>query len=189
MQKLMTGSLLAAVAMFIFGAIYWTSPLSGVGIHEPADSVVAQAILAETFPETGVYWVPGMSLYSENPELFETLHISGPVAMVNIVYAPGPPMAPATFVLGFLHNLVACFLIGLLLSKAAPALGTYGARVGFVVLAGLTTAFFVEMASVVWWRMPLPNQLISALYDIVAWLIAGLVLARHIGPAPLSGEG
>jgi hypothetical protein len=180
MQKLVTGSFLAAVAMFIFGAIYWTSPMSGLGIHDVADDLVAQAILAETFPETGVYWVPGMSLYAENPEQFETLHITGPVAMVNIVHSPGAPMAPATFVYGFLHNLVACLLIGLLLSKAAPALATYGARVGFVLLAGVTTAFFVEIASVIWWRMPLLNQLVSALYDVLAWLLAGLILARFV---------
>ena len=57
---------------------------------------------------------------------------------------------------------------------------TYGARVGFVLLAGVATAFFVEMASVIWWRMPLVNQLVSALYDVLAWLLAGLVLARYV---------
>jgi hypothetical protein len=180
MQKLISGSFLAAVAMFIFGAVYWTSPISNVGIHEVTDDLVAQALLGQTFPETGVYWVPGMSLYSENPELFETLHVAGPVAMVNIVHSPGPSMAPSTFIYGFLHNLVACLLIGLLLFRAAPALATYGARVGFVFLAGIATAFFVEMASVIWWRMPLINQLVSALYDILAWLLAGLVLARYV---------
>jgi hypothetical protein len=66
------------------------------------------------------------------------------------------------------------------LFRAAPALATYGARVGFVFLAGIATAFFVEMASVIWWRMPLINQLVSALYDILAWLLAGLVLARYV---------
>ncbi len=180
MQKLIAGSFLAAVAMFIFGAVYWTSPMSSAGIHEVADDLVAQAILGQTFPETGLYWVPGMSLYSENPELFSTLHVAGPVAMVNIVHSPGPPMAPSTFIYGFLHNLVACLLIGLLLRKAAPALATYGARVGFVFLAGVASAFFVEMASVIWWRMPLINQLVSALFDIIAWLLAGLVLARYV---------
>ena len=70
MEKLVTGSFLAAVAVFIFGAVYWTSPISSVGIHGAADDRVAQAILGETFPETGVYRVPGVSLSSENPEQF-----------------------------------------------------------------------------------------------------------------------
>jgi hypothetical protein len=54
----------------LFGAVYWTSPISNLGIHGAADDRVAQAILGETFPETGVYWVPGVSLSSENPEQF-----------------------------------------------------------------------------------------------------------------------
>jgi small-conductance mechanosensitive channel len=70
MQKLVTGSFLAAVAVFIFGPVYWTSAISSLGIHGAADDRVAQAILGETFPETGVYWVPGVSLFSENPEQF-----------------------------------------------------------------------------------------------------------------------
>jgi hypothetical protein len=106
--------------------------------------------------------------------------VAGPLARVNIVHSPGPAMAPSIFVYGFLHNFVACFLIGLLLLKAAPVLATYGARVGFVLLAGVTTAFFVEIAAVIWWRMPLINQLLSALYDVLAWLIAGLILARFL---------
>ena len=89
-------------------------------------------------------------------------------------------MASSIFVYGFMHNFVACFLIGLLLLKASPALATYGARVGFVLPAGVTIAFFVEVAAVIWWRMPLISQIVSALYDVLAWLIAGLILTRFL---------
>ncbi len=180
MKTLFVGSLLAAVAMFIFGAVYWSSPVVSMGAREVADDAAAQAILKETFPETGIYWIPGMTLYAQDTERYNALHEAGPVAMINIVHEPGPPMAPATFIAGFLHEWVVCFLIGLLLLKVAPALPTYGSRVGFVTLAGVVMAVFVDLGAVIWWRMPLAVQIADGLYNVVAWLLAALVMARFI---------
>jgi hypothetical protein len=180
MKQLIVGSLLAAVAVFIFGAVYWSSPVMSVGAREVADDEAAQLILRETFPETGVYWVPGMNLYAQDAERFNTLHEAGPIAMINIVQDPGPPMAPSTFVAGFLHEWIVCFLIGLLLLRVAPALPSYGSRVGFVTLAGFVMAVFVDFGAVIWWRMPVALELVDGVYNVVAWLLAGLVMARFV---------
>ena len=45
MRKLIAGSLLAAVAMFIFGAVYWSSPVLQAGARDVADDAAAQSIL------------------------------------------------------------------------------------------------------------------------------------------------
>jgi hypothetical protein len=183
LKRLFSGSLLAAVAVFIFGAIYWSSPIMGAGSKPIADDAAAQALLKQAFPETGIYWIPSMDLYYQDPEGYEALHESGPVAMLNIVQNPGPPMKSGTFIAGFLHGWVVCFLIGLLLTMVAPALPDYGSRVAFVVFAGLVMALFVNFGAVIWWSMPLAFQLAEGLYNVVAWLLAGLVLARFIPAA------
>ena len=180
MKNLLIGSLLAAVAMFIFGAVYWSSPLLGAGARDIDDDAAVQAVLRETFPETGIYWVPGAGLYEKDPERYAALHEAGPVAMINIVQHPGSPMGASTFVFGFLHQWVVCFLIGLLLLTVSPALTTYGARVGFVTFAGLIMAVFVDIGAVIWWRMPLAFQLVNGVYNVFAWLLAGLVMASFV---------
>lgn len=180
MRKLFAGSLLAAVAVFIFGAVYWSSPVMSAGAREVADDAAAQVILREAFPETGIYWVPGMNLYAQDAERYNALHEAGPAAMINIVQEPGPPMASSTFVAGFLHEWIVCFLIGLLLLRVAPALPSYGSRVGFVTLAGFVMAVFVDFGAVIWWKMPLAFQLVDGLYNVIVWLLAGLVMARFV---------
>jgi hypothetical protein len=180
MKKLFVGSLLAAVAMFIFGAVYWSSSIMSAGAREVTDDAAAQVMLREMFPETGIYWIPGMSLYAEDPESYTALHEAGPVAMINILHDPGQPMAPRTFAAGFLHEWVVCFLIGLLLLRAAPALPSYGSRVGFITMAGFVMAVFVDLGAVIWWHMPLALQLADGLYNVIAWLLAGLVMARFV---------
>lgn len=180
MKNLITGSFLAAVAMFIFGAVYWSSPVLSAGARDVGDDAAVQAILRQTFPETGLYWIPGNDLYAEDAELYTRLHEAGPVAMINITQSPGAPMGASTFIFGFVHEWVVCLLIGLLLVLVAPALEGYGARVGFVTLMGLTMAVFVDLGAVIWWRMPLAFQLVDGVYNVVAWSLAGLVLARFI---------
>lgn len=180
MKNLFAGSLLAAVAMFIFGAVYWSSPIVGAGSRDIDNDAAVQAMLKETFPETGIYHVPGIDLYAEDAETYNAMHEAGPVAMINIIHQPGPPMPPGTYVAGFLHEWLVCFLIGLLLMRAAPALPSYGARVGFVTFAGLVMALFVNVGAVIWWRMPVALEIADAVYSVVAWLLAGLVLARFV---------
>lgn len=180
MRNLVIGSLLAAVAVFIFGAVYWSSPAISAGSKPVADEAAAQAMLARTFPETGIYYVPSMELYARDAEKYSAMHEAGPVAMVNITHNPGPVMASGTFIAGFLHEWAVCFLIGLLLMWVSPSLKGYGAKVKFVTAAGVIMALFVDIGAVIWWRMPLSFQLADGFYNVVAWLLAGLVLARFV---------
>lgn len=180
MRNLIVGSMLAAVAMFIFGAIYWNSPAIGAGARETADDAAAQVMLRNTFPETGLYWVPGLALMAEDAEKFNALHEAGPVAMVNIRHQPGPAASAGTFAAGFLHEWVVCFLIGLLLMHVSPSLSGYLGRVRFVTTVGFVMAVFVNAGAVIWWRMPAAFQFAEGAYNVMAWFLAGLVLARFV---------
>jgi hypothetical protein len=182
MRQLVSGSFLAAVAMFIFGAVYWTMPLPYSGVQPVGEDAVAAALLSQIFPDTGLYMLPDPDMASADPEAYARMHREGPVVMANVVHGAGEPMQASAFVVGFLHQFASCFLIGLLLVMVAPALQTLGRRATFAALMGFTAAFFIDMGAVVWWRMPLSFQLYSLLYDTVAWAIAGLVLARFVGP-------
>ncbi len=182
MRRLLTGSFLAAVAMFIFGAVYWTLPMPYSALETVENDRVAAALLAQTFPRTGLYMLPDPGLSSADPETYARMHRDGPVVMANVVHDAGEPMASSTFLAGFAHQFGTCFLIGLLLSMAAPALTGVGSRAAFAALAGFAGAFFIDMGAVVWWRMPLGWELYALLHDTLAWAIAGLVLARFVGP-------
>lgn len=183
MRRLVSGSLLAAVATFIFGAVFWTLPLPYQALQSVPEDRVAVALLSQVFPETGLYMLPDPDLASADPEAYARMHREGPVVMANVVHGAGEPMQASVFAAGFAHQFATCFLIALLLSIAAPALPGVGQRAAFVALAGFAAAFFIDMGAVVWWRMPLGWQLYALLHDTLAWAIAGLVLARFVGPA------
>lgn len=183
MRGLVTGSFLAAVATFIFGALFWTSPLPYGAVHEVGSDRIAEALLERIFPDTGLYMVPSPSLSATDPERYAQLHREGPVVMANVVHAAGEPMAAGTFAIGFLHQFVGCLLIGMLLLQVSPALPSLGARAAFVALVGFTAAYWANLGAVVWWHSPIGWEFWKLVHDVVVWIIAGLVLARFMGAA------
>jgi hypothetical protein len=180
MRRLLIGSFLAAVAMFLFASLFWTAQLPYTTVRSVEPPELAAVMLEQLFPETGFYMVPAPQLA---PADYAELHRAGPLVRANVVHDPGEPMQGTSFAAGFLHQWVTCLLLGYLLWRAAPALEGLLARAGFVALAGFTAAFFIDGGAVIWWRMPLAWQLYELVYDTLAWAIAGLVLARFSLPA------
>lgn len=180
-QGALAGSLLAAIAMFLWGFAFWTSPLGKLAMAQGPDPERAQAALAELFPADGAYFVPEPPEEEASATWIER-HRRGPLALVFVRHAGADPMSPLTFLNGFLHLLITCVLIAWLLGKVATALPSYGARAGFVVLAGFAAAFWGHAGDPVWFYNPWRYHLLAMAYDVVAWSLAGLLLARFVRP-------
>ncbi len=183
-KRLLPASFLAAVAMFVFGSVFWMSPMPYSAVSTVADDAVVQSAIREHFPETGLYYVPSVATFNADPDRFTELHVAGPVVEVNVAYDVGEPMQPGVFLAGFLHQWVICFLIGLLLLKVAPVFPTFASKVGFVTVLGLLGALFINVGQVIWWREPVGWQLWNVVYNTVAWVLAGLVIARMLPNTP-----
>ncbi|MCZ6536548.1 MAG: hypothetical protein O6838_01455 [Gammaproteobacteria bacterium] len=181
MKELLLGSVIAAVALFFWGFVYWAvSPLPYTALKTVADETAAGQALLEHFPQSGTYYLPD----PQNPDIDEmnALHRQGPVAMVDIDADGAVPQSPIVMLAGFAHMLITTLMISLLMRLTGDALATYGDRVLFVFLAGVIVAFWARISDVIWWGLGLPWQMYNAIYDVSAWLIAGLILAKFVGP-------
>ena len=182
MQKLIVGSLVAAVAMFLWGWIYWASGFAlGAILDRPADDEIAQQALSEAFGESGAYFVPGNM---DDEEAFTRRHEAGPLAMVFYHKDGAPVMQPMILIKGFIHYFVTCLLIGWLMTMVLPSLAGYGDKVKFTAAAGFVASFFTNLSDAIWMSAPITYQTFVGIYDITIWIIAGLVLGRFIGNAP-----
>lgn len=187
-MRYVVGGLLAAVAMFIWGAVFWMSPLPMSVIGQSTDDAALGAAMTEHLPASGSYFVPGMG---DDIETFNRLHAAGPVAVIHVDIDGSPAMDPKVFIKGFVHHLGVALLTAWLLaialgpgSSGNPSLAGYWQRVGFVVLVGATASFAYDLGGTVWWPIGLDHGLITAAYNIVNWTIAGLILARVFRPEP-----
>lgn len=179
MKKVVIASLLAAVVFFIWGFIYWVPIGTAVGIYRPAPNEVAlaQALKDNLGSADGFYFVP--TDMSDIPTL-EARHLAGPIAQISYLSQGQPVMNPSTYGLGFLHYLVSAFLMALVLNWLAPRLRSYGERVKLVAGSGLAAAVFANLGRPLWLKQPWSFHVFEVVYEIVGWLLVGLVLGWFI---------
>jgi len=178
MKRLLLGSLLAALVMFVWGFLFWAVPWPNPAVDTmsaDAEAAVAEAIRAQV-PETGTYVIPNPQ--TTEAETFTARHQAGPVAMLFVQKDGFAPMRPGVFVGGFVHMLAVALLLGLIVRIAAPVAPTYGKRVLLVLLLGLTAALWSEVGEAIWWAHPWSYHLTVFVGDVTTWGLAGLVLAR-----------
>ena len=114
MIRFLTGVVIAAVVLYLFGFVYWgMGPYGRVIWKHTADDEAAGAALLAHFPENGTYYVPAMK---EDMGITTRLMEKGPVAFVHVIARDGRPMMdPSIMVGGFFLNLVVIVLIAVLI--------------------------------------------------------------------------
>ena len=165
--------LLAAVAIYFWGFLFWgVNPLPYQSWQQ-ADDEAAQAALRELFPREGTYYVPGRAHdEAEMSALFER----GPIAMVHMADIDGRPMMdPSIMAIGFVLCVFTPAVIALVVSRFG---GGYGERMKSVLLLAFAASFAIHLGDVVWWSADLGWKMWPMVYDFVAWTIAGAILAR-----------
>lgn len=180
-MRFAVGVILAALASFVWGMVYWgANPLPYTSWKQAPDDAAAGRALREHFPESGTYYVPGMR---HEPETLARLYRNGPVAFVHVTARDGRPQHdPLVMVKGLALYLTAAFVLGLLVRMVAPALHTFGRQAGFAVLGGAAAALLIDGGDAVFWYLPAAWKLHQAVYDFTAWTIAVLVLGRFVRP-------
>lgn len=180
MLKTVLGAFLAAIAMFVWGFVYWGAGVVDPFAHMSAETETAVGdTLKANFAADGVYFIPDAKVGAE--EEWMARMSAGPVAMINFKSGGAQPIG-MTMAQGFAHMLVTTLLLAGLLAYVAPA-AAYAARFRLIVLIGVVAAFFAHLGQPIWWHYPWAFSLLGALYDAGAYVIAGAVLAYFVTPA------
>jgi len=177
MRRPILAVLLASVAVYVFGFLYWgLSPFPYMAWRQTPDDAAAQQALLQHFPVSGTYHVPSRNhTAAEMEKLYQ-----GPVGFVHIDRDGRPVHDVSMMIRGFFLTVGICALIALILHRVGPGLGNYTARVGFVTLVGATASLMHDGGETVWWAIPAGWQAAKAAYNVGAWVVAGLVLARFV---------
>jgi hypothetical protein len=151
----------------------------GIEMNQLADEREVHAFLVEHVPEPGRYVV--------NPEISPERAYPGYEPVFAVQYS-GLGHADAGWEM--LVGLVVMLLTPvagawLLFNASSRVLSGYGSRLFFFSVIGIVFTLFGIMARFGLARYPLGDALALSVHDLVAWVVAGLVVARIVRPAVL----
>ena len=186
MKRIFLAALLGAIAMFIWTAIaHMALPLGEAGIREiPNEAAVLGAMQSNIAQKRGLYVFPGLGL-GPNPSreaqheamkhMDEKLAINPSGILLYIPAGARPFVMARHLSVEFVTELLEAFLVVYLLSLTR--LTTFGARVGFVTVAGVLAAIATNISYWNWYGFPRVYTAAYMLIQVVGFLCIGLVAA------------
>lgn len=176
MIRLLIGSLVAAVATFLLGFVFFATPVSELGYKTASiESQKAVQDALRTLGETGTYYVPD----GETPGAV-ALHEAGPTAIVKVNMQGSPSSDPAVLARGFAHMAFSMLVLGLFLWVLRNALPTFASRVMPVLFLAAVAAIWTRLGEPIWWRTDWANALYSAGTDFASLAVGGLIMALFV---------
>ena len=197
MTRIFLAALLGGIAMFIWTSIaHMALPLGEAGIREiPNEAAVLDAMQSNIAEKSGFYYFPGLGL-GPNPtheqkseamkHMNESLarHPSG-----VLIYHPAGtrPFKMVRYLsVEFVTELIEAFLAVFLLAQTR--LTSFGARVGFVTVAGILAAIATNVSYWNWYGFPAVYTAAYMFIQVVGFLcvglVAGLVLKKQTFGTP-----
>jgi hypothetical protein len=189
MIRILLGSVLSALALFVFGIVSWMA----LGLHDGTvrqlpDQAAVTAMLREQQLATGVYSYPMAEPAPAAPPAeqrkamddFIALRREGPVFSVFYHAEGAEPFAPEVLGRGFGINFVCSLIAATLLWMAGPSLASYGQRVLFVALLGVFAAIFRDVALFNWMTFPWDYTQAMIVDVLISWVLAGLILGAIV---------
>jgi hypothetical protein len=181
MAKTLLGGVLAGVALYLVGFLFWGTPLSQLAFNRPGDPQVAAAhqALAETLTPTGTgtYLIPAPDTAGGS-----VLYGKGPVAMVHFNTSGFPVVDGGALGMGFLLAILTGLIIALALGAIGSRVTDFFSRAQVAILFALAGTVYTELGQPVFNHFGWGYWIYLFLSDFIGLSVAGLIIARWFLP-------
>jgi len=195
MVRILIASMVAATAVFLWGAASWMGGLWGWGVRAMPINGGVNIMLSGGIDQSGAYTFPPMpaedgtesdEMKAANRARWEQAHRDGPLGMVLIRVEGGEPMDTRILARGFAIEWAASLMLAIL---ATLVRGGFGRRL----LAGTVATLFAVAGThgVSWNFFLLPDSYAAAmaLDSFISWMIAAGICAAIVPGPPREAYG
>ena len=180
MPRVIIGSVVAAVAMFIIGFLFFATPLAKLGMASLDDRQAAavQQAMAANLPRTGTYSIPGMDTQAQT-----NMFSRGPIATVHYNVRGFAATDTTSLAMGFVLNFLVSLLIGTALIGIDRRVPDFGSRARVAVIIALAATAFTHLGEPIYWHHDWGHFIYLFIADGAALAAAGIVVAWFL-PKP-----
>ena len=175
-------SLIGGLVAFIWGVLSWMA----LPMHKDCfkkfkdESQVAEAIRENTHGD-GMYILPNTLHYNCNTPQKEIhrgarMLENGPFMFASVRMDGLGGMSVMPFVLAIITQIIGAFIVTWMLLQSK--ITGFRQKVGFVTLFGLAIGILSQIPDAVWWGFSIWYVFINMLDLVIAWFLAGLVIAK-----------
>ncbi|HWI85487.1 MAG TPA: hypothetical protein VNT42_04080 [Sphingomonas sp.] len=183
MVRVLIGSLVGAVAMFITGFVFWATPLQNIGFSTASDAqnAAVQLSLAQNMPHTGRYIVP-----NPGTQVGGNGYTKGPIATVDYNMSGFSTADPKAMIGGFVQELVVSLMIGLSLLAIAGRVPDLASRLRVALgLSGAAT-LMITTSDPIWMHGDWRFGLYALVADLAMLSASSIVITRWFLPRATS---
>jgi hypothetical protein len=188
--NLLRGSVGGGIILFLWGALSWTLlPWHTATFEKFVDEEMVAIVLGSNANDSGVYLLPNLhpqDTDATSPEQQSKAEADakqrmklGPFVFASIKLDGADPEMGAALWQTFAVDLIAALLATWLLAWTS-GLG-YWQRVLFVTAIGVTGGIIGHAPNWIWWQFPTGYTAAAMADALLAWFLAGLVIARWVG--------
>jgi len=192
-KRILLAGVLGGLAMFLWSSIaHMGLGLGSLGIQDIPNEQAMMGAMKGNLPQSGFYFFPGLgvapgaSRTEKNAamNIYQQKVANGPSGIL-VYHASGQKAISAGQLLTELGtNVVQALLAAILLAFAG--LRSYGARVGFVALAGVMAGITTNISYWTWYGFPGSYTMGYALTEIAGYVCIGLVAAAIVKSKPVA---
>lgn len=184
--RALIGAVVAAVAMFIIGFIFFATPLDklGAGTLDNSQAAAVQRAMASNLPKTGTYHVPSADTSEQT-----VMYGQGPIATIHYNTSGFSVADPGAMIGGFIHMLVVTLLMAVGLYTLSRYVPSFSERVRMLMLGTLGATIFMRLGEPIWFHHDWGHAIYLFVADTVSLGVAGLIILKllprtHMAAAP-----
>lgn len=179
MIRVILGSIVAAIAMFVLSFIFFATPLyrAAVGNLDDGQAASVQQALAVSLPGTGTYHVPLPTTAQQT-----VMYGQGPVATIHYNIGGFSSSDPAVILGGLVLALLAALLMATALIGIDRRVPDFGTRARVVVLLCVASAAFMTLGHPIMFHSGWGYFIYTFIADAITLSAGGLIIARWFLP-------
>lgn len=179
MIRVIFGALVAAVAMFAIGFIFF-GPVGlssfATGSVTDLQAAAVQQSLAANLPRTGTYLIPS----AEGSAAQTVMYGQGPIATIHYNLDGFPVMDTTTMAMGLVFNFLVALVIGAALIGIDRRVPDFRSRSRVAMLIAVAASAFNHLGEPIYWHHDWPHFVYVFVADSAALVVAALILARFL---------
>jgi hypothetical protein len=179
MGRVIIGALVATLVMFILGALFYATPLRGMGQGNLPDQQAAevQRSLAANLPQTGTYIVPDASTDAQT-----VMYGQGPIATIHYNTGGFASFDSSAMLGGLILYLVIALLMAGSLYAVERQVHDFASRARVVVGLVLMASAYIHLKMPIFYHHDWGHAIYAFIADAVTLGIGGLIIARFFLP-------